>query len=38
METYHELADEFIEDLVEKLEGLQETREDIDVEYSVSFL
>jgi hypothetical protein len=35
-ETYHELADEFIEDLVERLEDLQEAREDVDVEYSVS--
>ena len=35
-ETYHELADEFIEDLVERLEELQEAKEDVDVEYSVN--
>ncbi|MCJ1350045.1 MAG: Mitochondrial chaperone Frataxin [Icmadophila ericetorum] len=34
-ESYHILSDEFIEKLNERLEGIQEEREDVDVEYSV---
>ncbi len=34
-EEYHEIADSYIEDLVSKLEQLQEEREDVDCEYSV---
>jgi frataxin len=35
-EEYHENADKFIDHLVATLEELQESREDVDVEYSVS--
>lgn len=34
---YHKLADSFMEALLARLEGLEETRSDIDVEYSVCF-
>jgi frataxin len=34
-ETYHEVADDYMNALVEKLEQLQEETEDIDVEYTV---
>lgn len=33
---YHELSDSYLNTLVEQLEELQEAREDVDVEYSVS--
>ena len=33
---YHELADQFIDSLVDKLEGLEEQHEEIEVEYNVS--
>jgi len=36
IEEYHEAADEYIDRLVAILEELQEAREDVDVEYSVS--
>lgn len=32
---YNELSDEYMDTIVEKLEELQEEREDVDVEYSV---
>ena len=32
---FHEVADQYIDGLVEKLEKLQEDREDVEVEYSV---
>lgn len=32
---YHELADEYLENVVNRFEELQDQREDIDVEYSV---
>ena len=35
VDEYHSLADIYIDHLVQELEGLQEGREDIDVEYSV---
>lgn len=34
-ERYHQLSESYLNTLVEKLEGLQEDREDVDVEYSV---
>lgn len=34
-EQYNELSDEYMDTMVEKLEELQEEREDVDVEYSV---
>lgn len=34
-EQYNELSDEYMDMMVEKLEELQEDREDVDVEYSV---
>lgn len=34
-EEYHELADGFIETLVAELEGMQESGDEVDVEYSV---
>lgn len=36
-EQYHEVADLYIDNLVAKLEQIQEEREDVDVEYSVFF-
>jgi hypothetical protein len=36
IEEYHELADRFLNDLVVKLEGLSEHRDDVDVEYNVN--
>lgn len=33
---YHELADEYLEAILNKFEELQDTREDVDVEYSVT--
>ena len=35
---YHELADQFIDSLVDKLEGLEEQHEEIEVEFNVSRL
>jgi frataxin len=35
IEQFHELADQYLEALIEKLEGLQEETEEVDVEYSV---
>jgi hypothetical protein len=35
IDTFHARADAFIDQLVTKLEDLQEEREDVDVEYSV---
>ncbi len=37
-EKYHELSDEYLNALVEKLEELQEETEEVDVEYSVRLL
>lgn len=37
-ETYHELADDYMNALVEKLEQMQEETEEVDCEYSVGFL
>ena len=37
-ERYHQLSESYLNSLVEKLEALQEEREDVDVEYSVSTL
>lgn len=36
-ERYHELADDYLNSLIEKLEQLQEETEDVDCEYSVCF-
>ncbi len=36
-DKYHELSDEYLNSLVEKLEQLQEETEDVDCEYSVGF-
>lgn len=36
IEEFHEAADTYIDQLVATLEELQEAREDVDVEYSVS--
>jgi len=38
VEQFHELADEYLNALIEKLEQLQEEEEDVDVEYSVCAL
>ncbi len=35
-QTYHERADAYINELVSKLESLQEEKDDVDCEYSVS--
>lgn len=35
-DEYHELADRYMDHLCEKAEQLQETREEVDVEFSVS--
>lgn len=37
-EEFHERADEFIDDLVTRLEAQQETRSDLEIEHSVSFI
>lgn len=37
IEEYHERADAFMEELVGKLEELQEKRDDVDVEYTVCY-
>ncbi|KAH8811592.1 hypothetical protein F5884DRAFT_281972 [Xylogone sp. PMI_703] len=37
-EEYNYLADEYLNDMVEKFEDLQESREDVDVEYSAGVL
>ncbi len=37
-EQFHELADQYLDALIEKLEALQEETEEVDVEYSVSAL
>jgi frataxin len=34
-EEYHQLADYYLEELVAKLEEMQETRSDLEVEYAV---
>lgn len=34
---YHELSDEYLDNLLNKFEAAQDERDDIDVEYSVSF-
>lgn len=34
-DEFHEIADEYIEQLVVELEMMQEDREDVEVEYSV---
>lgn len=38
IEHFHELADAYLEALIEKLEELQEETEEVDVEYSVCAL
>lgn len=38
IEQFHELADTYLELLIEKLEMLQEETEEVDVEYSVCAL
>ncbi|KAI9768550.1 MAG: Mitochondrial chaperone Frataxin [Geoglossum simile] len=38
IEEYHELADRFLGDLLVKLEGLSELRDDVDVEYNTGVL
>lgn len=35
---YHQLADEYLETLLNKFEELQDAREDVDVEFTVSYL
>jgi len=35
---YHELSDKYMDNIISKLEELQEEREDVDVEFSVSLL
>ena len=35
-EQFHEVADQYLDALIEKLEALQEETEEVDVEYSVS--
>jgi frataxin len=37
-EQFHEVADQYLDALIEKLEALQEEAEEVDVEYSVSAL
>ncbi len=37
-EQYHELSDEYLENLLNKFENAQDERDDMDVEYSVRFL
>ncbi|WZH46087.1 Regulatory protein [Fusarium acuminatum] len=37
-QEYHELADEYLENVVNRFEELQDQREDIDVEYSAGVL
>ena len=36
-EEYNQLSDDYMDSIVNKLEELQEEREDVDVEYSVRF-
>ncbi len=36
IEEYHELSDSYLDNIVAKLEQLQEARDDVDVEFSVS--
>ncbi|PBP22016.1 hypothetical protein BUE80_DR007142 [Diplocarpon rosae] len=38
IEEFHELADRYLDVLIEKLEALQEEREEVDVEYSAGVL
>src|SRR6186713_1316107 len=38
VDTYHRLADKYIDELVAELEDLQEEREEVDVEYSAGVL
>ncbi|PVH75907.1 Frataxin, partial [Cadophora sp. DSE1049] len=38
IEEYHELSDAYLNGLIEKLEQLQEEREEVDVEYSAGVL
>ena len=35
---YHEHAEKLLEEIVVKIEELQESREDVDADYSVSFV
>lgn len=37
-EHYHELSDEYLDNLLNKFEAAQDERDDLDVEYSVSHL
>lgn len=37
VDQYHELANEYMESLVDGLEGMEMSREEVDLEYSVSF-
>ncbi len=37
-DEYHRLANDFLEDLLTKLEDIQEERKEVDVDYAVSFL
>ena len=37
IEEYHQVSDDYMDTIVHKLEQLQEAREDVDVEFSVSF-
>ncbi|KAF2839634.1 Frataxin [Patellaria atrata CBS 101060] len=37
-EQYHEIADQYLEELNSKLEAMQESREDMEVEYSAGIL
>lgn len=34
--AYHDIADEYLEGVLTQFEALQDTREDIDIEFSVS--
>lgn len=37
-DEYHEISDKYMEQIVSKMEEIQESREDVEVEYSVSHL
>jgi frataxin len=37
IEEYHQVSDDYIDAIVHRLEQLQEAKEDVDVEFSVSF-
>ena len=37
-EKYHELSDAYMDEVLQRMEQLQEERDDVDVEYSVSLL